>query len=172
MGRRTQGKGCAGLQLLAPRMPQAAESASECQCWGYRPWRPPEKSTHTYRHPHNMAFSLSLEQATHLEVNGKNAPHTLVATRLPENLNMRFKTRGSSWLLSSSLSLFFSFRHLFGFCTTVPKRYSTSLSARNGPEKIVRVRHWREPQSFNLQVGGMTGWCPESPSNDCFHHSP
>lgn len=158
MERRTWGKGCAALQLLPAHTPQMVQSTGECQCCGYSPWHPPEKSTHTQRHLHNIVFLLSLKQAIHLEVNGKKAPHIPVATRLPTDFDMCFKTRGS-FLTSLFLSLFFfSFRLLFDFCNIEPKMHSMSLnlSAHKGPEKTVRVRHWKEPHSFKLQVGGMT----------------
>lgn len=53
-----------------------------------------------------MAFLLSLKQVIHLEANSKKAPHTLVAIRLLENLDVYSKTRGS-FLTSLFFSLLF-----------------------------------------------------------------
>lgn len=91
----------------------------------------------------------------------------------PRTLTCVLKLEALSWLLFSSLSFFFffSFKLLFDFCTIELKMHSTSLnlSARKGPEKT--VRHWKEPHSFKLQVGGMTEWSLEIPSHCCFCHS-
>lgn len=164
---------------LGKALCRSAAASWEHNWCGYRPWSPPEKSTHTYRHLHNMAFLLSLKQVIHLEVKGKKAPHTSVFMRLPGNLNMPLETRGSilTSLFFSPLSFFFfffPFNHLFSFHTTKSKQYSASLSlsACKGPVRIFRVRHWKESLNFKLQMGGKIGWSLESPSSHLSYHSP